>query len=197
MANHSPPKPQVTVAHFQKVADAASDFDRYLRDVYGGRDDSARAFNEGLRKDDWTQSAVPSMRPPMQGGHNNTQGYHQQAPYRQQQRGLHGRDVFQSEPAFDDVDPFQESKHPALPNEVNNFRQPSPDPRSINRADRSGYNDSGRSSSNTPSPWGASGGHGNVGRSQNMRDGRSRAHGTAQFDEFDEFGDVDPRSMHG
>ncbi|KAL8841967.1 MAG: hypothetical protein Q9176_002904 [Flavoplaca citrina] len=201
------PRPRVTVDHFQKVAAAASDFDRYLRDVYGGRDESARAFNESLRKDDWGQRSVASTQPPMRGGNNN-QGYRQQAQYRQQQQRFHGQDIFQSEPSFDDGDPFQESWHPALPNELENVRRPSPDPRNINPAVRSGYSDAGGpQSSNNPSPWGGAGGHRTVGRPQNIQDNRPRATGTVHFEEsgykremtnnFADFDDVDPSSMHG
>ena len=201
------PRPQVTVDHFQKVAVAASDFDRYLRDVYGGRDESARAFNESLRKDDWGQRSVASMQPPMRGGNNN-QGYRQQAQYRQQQQRFHEKDIFQSEPSFDDGDPFQESWHPALPNELENVRRPSPDPRNINPAVSSGYSDAGGpQSSNYHSAWGGAGGHRTVGKSQNIQDGRPRATSTVHFEEsgykremtnsFTDFDDVDPSSMHG
>ncbi|KAL8893492.1 MAG: hypothetical protein Q9192_005208, partial [Flavoplaca navasiana] len=198
---------RVKVDHFQKVAAAASDFDRYLRDVYSGKDESARAFSDHLRKDDWGQRAIASVQPPMRGGNNN-QGYHRQAQYGQQQQGFHGRDILQSEPSFDDGDPFQESWHPTLPNEVDKVRRPSPDPRNINSAVRSGYSDAGGpQSSNTPSPWGGSGGHRTVGRSQNIQDNRPRTSGTAHFEEsgykmemtnnLAGFDDVDPWSMRG
>lgn len=189
------------------MAFAASDFDYYLRDVHGGRDESARALTDHLRKDDWGQPAVASMRAPMRGGNNNSHGYQQQAQYRQQQQRFAGRGTYQAEPSFDDIDPFQESKHPTLPNEADSFKRPSPDARDTSRLDRSGYNDFGGPPSNTPSPFGGAGGQGQVGRAQTPQDGRRGANGTAHFEEsvykmesannsavFDEF---DPRSIHG
>ncbi|KAL8731684.1 MAG: hypothetical protein Q9166_003265 [cf. Caloplaca sp. 2 TL-2023] len=207
-------KPRVTVDHFRKVASAASDFDRYLKDVYGGRDEADRAFGESLRKDDWGQQAVARMRPPVRGG-NNSGGFHQSAQYRQpQQQRFHGRDMFHSEASFEDVDPFQESKHPVLPNEAESFnKRLSPDPRSMTRPDRGQYDDEfggpsgGPGSSNTPSPWSVSGGPAHSGRMQTPQNGRPRMSGRAHFEEseykmemthnFAEFDDNDPRGGHG
>ena len=172
-----------------------------------GRDEADKAYSEGLRKDDWGQEVVPPMRRPMRGGNNN-QGYYQQPQYRQQQQRGYGRDVFHSEPSFGEADPFQESKHPALPNEVDKFQRASPDPRNVTRADRSGYSDlGGPPHSNPGTPWGGPGGHGPAARSQNMQDGRARTSGTVNFegsgykpeliDDFADFDDFDPRGMHG
>ena len=73
---------------------------------------------------------------------------------------------------------------------------------------RSGYSGvGGPQSSNNPSPWGGSGGHRNVGRSQNTQDNRPRTTSTVHFEEsgykremtnsFADFDDVDPTRMHG
>ncbi|KAL8809082.1 MAG: hypothetical protein Q9200_003734 [Gallowayella weberi] len=206
--NLPPLKPRITVEHFRKVASAASDFDRYLKDVYGGRDESDRAFGESLRKDDWGQQTVVSMRPPIRGG-NSSQGYHQQGQYRQQRQRFNGRNVYHSEASFDEVDPFQESKHPALPNEAENFNRPSPDPRAMARAERGGYDEFGShaGSSNSQSPWNVSGGPGQAGRLQTPQDNRSRMRNTAHFEEseykmemtndFSEFGESDDRDVRG
>ncbi|KAL8775550.1 MAG: hypothetical protein Q9209_000046 [Squamulea sp. 1 TL-2023] len=207
-------KPRITVDHFQKVANAASDFDRYLKDVYGGRDEAERAFGESLRKDDWGQQAVATMRPPMRDGHNS-RVYYQQAQYRQQQQQqrFQGRDMFHSEPSFEEMDPFQESKYPVLPNEADSFnRRPSPDHRSVTRPDRGRYDElsgplGGLGSSNTPSPWSVSGGSAHAGRMQTPQNGRPRTMGTAHYEEseykmpmtnnFSEFDETDPRNAYG
>lgn len=189
------------------MAYAASQFNQYLKGVYGGREEADRAYTEGLRKDDWGQEVVPPMRRPMRGGNSN-QGYYQQPQYRQQQQRAYGRDMLHPEPSFEEADPFQESTHPALPNEIDNFQRPSPDPRNVTRADRSGYNDlGGPPSSNPPSPWGGPRGHGPAARSQNLQDGRARTSGTANFeasgykpeltDDYADFDDFDPRGVHG
>ncbi|KAI4216720.1 MAG: hypothetical protein L6R36_009333, partial [Xanthoria steineri] len=75
--NHPLPRPpRITIDHFKKVANAATEFSQYLKGVYGGREEADRAYTEGLRKDDWGQEVVPPMRRPMRGGNNN-QGYYQ------------------------------------------------------------------------------------------------------------------------
>lgn len=206
-----PARPRVTVDHFRKVANAASDFDRYLKDIFG-RDESERAAHDNLRnRDDWGQQANPLIRPAMRGT-NNSQGYHQQAQYRQQR--IQGRGPYYPGTSFDDVDPFQESKHPVLPNEVNTFKHPSPDPQTLNRSDREGYGEfaspTGRiGSSTTESSWNSSGGPGHAGRMQPMQDGRPRTISaqlfeesgyktevTNRFDEFDE-GELKDRRRQG
>ncbi|KAL8779557.1 MAG: hypothetical protein Q9213_006885 [Squamulea squamosa] len=204
-------KPRITVDHFRKVASAASDFDRYLKDVYGGRDEADRASGESLRKDDWGQQAVATIRPPMRGGHNS-RGYYQQAQYRQQR--FHGRDMYHTELSFEEMDPFQESKHPVLPNEVDGFnRRPSPDHRSMTRPDRGRYDQCGGPSGglgslNTPSPWSVACGSAHAGRMQTPQNGRPRTMGTAHYEEsgykkemtnnyFSEFDETDPREVRG
>lgn len=50
--------------HFRKVDQVASEFNQYLTEIHGGRDVSARVFNDSVRKDDWDQRPVASIRPP-------------------------------------------------------------------------------------------------------------------------------------
>ncbi|KAL8798473.1 MAG: hypothetical protein Q9182_006627 [Xanthomendoza sp. 2 TL-2023] len=86
---------------------------------------------------------------------------------------------------IDDVDQVQESKHPALPNEAENFNRPSPDPRAMARPKRGGYDEFGShaGSSNSQSPWNVSGGPGHTGRMQTPQDSRSRMGCMAHFEE--------------
>ncbi|KAL9037100.1 MAG: hypothetical protein Q9214_005846 [Letrouitia sp. 1 TL-2023] len=200
-----PPRARITVDHFRKVASAASGFDRYLREVYGGRDESDRAFTESLRKDDYGEQPIASMRPPIRGNHSG--GYHQPVQSRQQpqqpqqQQRPRGREPYYSDP-LDDSDPFQESKHPVLPNEVDNFARPSPDPRMMSRVDRSGYDQFGAQySSNPQSPWSTearSGGPAPGNRIQHGSNGRARNVSMTRYEESEyrmemtnEFGDFD------
>lgn len=198
-------KARVTVDHFRKVAAAASGFDRYLKEVYSGRDEADRAFGESLRKDDWGTPPIASMRPPMKG--NNSQGYQQQVQYRHQQQRPHAQDTYYSEPSFDNVDPFQDSKRASLPNEIDKFARSSPDARMIDRADTGSHDQlSGYHPSNPQSPWGTddrSGGSVPASRIQHAQNGRPRNIGSTQYDESEyqmqttnEFGELDELGLH-
>jgi Na+-transporting NADH:ubiquinone oxidoreductase subunit NqrA len=46
-------RPVLDVEHFEKVAEASSDFDKYLKETYGGANDSAQALSQSERADSY------------------------------------------------------------------------------------------------------------------------------------------------